>query len=369
MSGNDESSENPPAVGEAGGGRGGTMIDLTNFFGLFKNGLTEQNLVLLIGIMVALIFVIVISIGVKVFCCQDKRKFRSSKDVKCVRHQESMTSPLDSPLRSVISMTANNANLSEQQQHLQQQREQQQQLQQQHSEQSEHLINSRPQVPSESGIEMQKFATLPTPSVRSGVAKSGSNHENENGRILRGSVDVPPPSVWKTSSAMNVNANSPTKPQRARKRSESSITSNSGQIVGRQTLKAQVHDGDEKAPKGNIAEVTINHPNIAVQLNEEMKSKLSAIKDPGKSSTTNQRPPIKPPITSSSATSNNESDPRLPHHKSYSTTSNALTSSEVTTNPNAPNSVNAQPKSNPLPRMWFVSLDNITPEPVYRGQV
>lgn len=38
MSGNDESSENPPAVGEAGGGRGGTMIDLTNFFGLFKNG-------------------------------------------------------------------------------------------------------------------------------------------------------------------------------------------------------------------------------------------------------------------------------------------------------------------------------------------
>ena len=104
---------------------------------------------LLIGIMVALIFVIVISIGVKVFCCQDKRKFRSSKDVKCVRHQESMTSPLDSPLRSVISMTANNANLSEQQQHLQQQREQQQQLQQQHSEQSEHLINSRPQVPSE----------------------------------------------------------------------------------------------------------------------------------------------------------------------------------------------------------------------------
>ena len=90
---------------------------------------------LLIGIMVVLIFVIVISIGVKVFCCQDKRKFRSSKDVKCVRHQESMTSPLDSPLRSVISMTAataaNNANLSEQQQHLQQQQQQQRQLEQQ----------------------------------------------------------------------------------------------------------------------------------------------------------------------------------------------------------------------------------------------
>ena len=106
---------------------------------------------LLIGIMVVLIFVIVISIGVKVFCCQDKRKFRSSKDVKCVRHQESMTSPLDSPLRSVISMTAataaNNANLSEQQQHLQQQQQQRQleQQRQQLSEQTEHLINNRTQ--------------------------------------------------------------------------------------------------------------------------------------------------------------------------------------------------------------------------------
>ena len=138
---------------------------------------------------------------------------------------------------------------------------------------------------------MQKFATLPTPTVRSSTT---TKHENENGRILRGSVDVPPPSqhhqsgsssVWKTSSAMNVN--SPTKPQRTRKRSESSIGS-AQNIMGRhQTqLKAQVHhqhhnhhhhDGDEKAPKGNIAEVTIPS-NIAVQLNEEMKSKLSAIK-------------------------------------------------------------------------------------------
>ena len=65
-------------------------------------------MVVLIGVLVILIFIVVISIGVKVFCCHDKRKFRSSKDVKCVRHQESMTSPLDSPLRSVMSLTTQN---------------------------------------------------------------------------------------------------------------------------------------------------------------------------------------------------------------------------------------------------------------------
>ena len=70
-------------------------------------GITVDQAVVLIGVLVLLIFIVVTSIGIKVFCCRDKRKFRSSKDVKCVRHQESMTSPLDSPLRSVISIATN----------------------------------------------------------------------------------------------------------------------------------------------------------------------------------------------------------------------------------------------------------------------
>lgn len=123
------------------------------------------------------------------------------------------------------------------------------------------------------------YATLPTPSARSKKLdrpKQGSipnilGHENENGRILSRSSESP--SVYKTSSVNNVN--SPTKPVRSRKRSESSISS------GRQ-IKAQIHD-EEKAPKGSISEVNIQPP-ITVQLNEEMKSKLSAIKvrDPAK---------------------------------------------------------------------------------------
>ena len=50
MSGNDERSENPAAVGNAGnqvvgggGGGGGGMIDLANFIGLFKNGKSLFN--------------------------------------------------------------------------------------------------------------------------------------------------------------------------------------------------------------------------------------------------------------------------------------------------------------------------------------
>lgn len=83
---------------------------------LINLGLTVENVVVLIGVLVILIFIVVISIGVKVFCCHDKRKFRSSKDVKCVRHQESMTSPLDSPLRSVMSLTTQNGQQIDQEQ-------------------------------------------------------------------------------------------------------------------------------------------------------------------------------------------------------------------------------------------------------------
>ena len=171
------------------------------------------------------------------------------------------------------------------------------------------------------------YATLPTPSVR-GKKK---NHENENGRIIGRSHESP--SVYKTSSAGNVSGSSsghsPTKPVRTRKRSESSITSQSGRQI-----KAQIHD-EEKAPKGTISEVNISQPPpppITVQLNEEMKSKLSAIKvifilktfkttiikDPSQGqSVTNQRPPIKPP--------NHSEDNSVRPQKSYSTTSNALT--------------------------------------------
>ena len=66
-------------------------------FFIFKFSVDKGYLVIGFGIGIVLVLGLTLAICVKLYCCQDKRKFRSSKETKCVRHQQCMTSPLDSP--------------------------------------------------------------------------------------------------------------------------------------------------------------------------------------------------------------------------------------------------------------------------------
>jgi len=63
----------------------------------------QAYLIIGFGSAIVILVILALAVCVKLYCCQDKRKFRSSKETKCVRHQQCMTSPLDSPARSIIS--------------------------------------------------------------------------------------------------------------------------------------------------------------------------------------------------------------------------------------------------------------------------
>ncbi|CBY37313.1 unnamed protein product, partial [Oikopleura dioica] len=58
--------------------------------------------ILLVGLILLVLLVIMLAICIKIYCCTSKRKFPSSSGTKCVRHQQSMTSPLDSPMRGIM---------------------------------------------------------------------------------------------------------------------------------------------------------------------------------------------------------------------------------------------------------------------------
>ena len=53
--------------------------------------------------MLLVLLIVMLAICIKMYCCASKRKFPSSSGTKCVRNQQSMTSPLDSPIRGIMS--------------------------------------------------------------------------------------------------------------------------------------------------------------------------------------------------------------------------------------------------------------------------
>jgi hypothetical protein len=327
-----------------------------------------------------------------------QRKFRSSKEVKCVRHQESMTSPLDSPLRSVISVTGRQPENLENQ-----------------------IITKYPKVPNDTDGNQSEillrnatectvptnYATLPTPSKRKNSLRSkpGSinnlTDSNENGRIAGRLAESP--SVYKLPDRNNVMVgnmsasltDSPVKPIRSRKKSESQnqpikmnnyiqsqavvhtsdyspahvtsthahsntqLAGTTNSLVGSR-LGYSPHDGagsGGEAPKGNISEVTIPPSSVTKStltasslLNAEMKSKLSSI-------SSNKNP------ERSQDRRTTKIEESRPHQEA---TPNALTSRSSHPTRKAESESSANKKDPALPRMWFVSLDNITPEPVGR---
>lgn len=376
------------------------QFDIPKLVDDFLSGnFTYNHAIVFIALLVLLIFLVVVSIGIKLFCCQDKRKFRSSKEVKCVRHQESMTSPLDSPLRSVISVTGRQPENLENQ-----------------------IITKYPKVPNDTDENQSEillrnatectvptnYATLPTPSKRKNSLRSkpGSinnlTDSNENGRIAGRLAESP--SVYKLPDRNNVMVgnmsasltDSPVKPIRSRKKSESQnqpikmnnyiqsqavvhtsdyspahvtsthahsntqLAGTTNSLVGSR-LGYSPHDGaggsGGEAPKGNISEVTIPPSSVTKStltasslLNAEMKSKLSSI-------SSNKNP------ERSQDRRTTKIEESRPHQE---TTPNALTSRSSHPTRKAESESSANKKDPALPRMWFVSLDNITPEPVGR---
>ncbi|CAG5108669.1 Oidioi.mRNA.OKI2018_I69.chr1.g3901.t1.cds [Oikopleura dioica] len=75
------------------------------------NKVDNAYLILLVGLVLVIMLVVVVAICIKIFCCASTRKFPSTSGTKCVRHQQSMTSPLDSPIRGIMTQPAPEATM------------------------------------------------------------------------------------------------------------------------------------------------------------------------------------------------------------------------------------------------------------------